>query len=111
MFVLPALILPLVFGLAIYRLYQIPRRLWLGELRLPGKQRAYLSTATVAAYLALLSYTIGLGAALVQALFVTENRMPAYLSLVVYMAAYPLVYVGAAWVFYYGLKSRAVLGH
>jgi hypothetical protein len=111
MFVLPALILPLVFGLAIYRLYQIPRRLWLGELRLPGKQRVYLSTVTVTAYLALLSYTIALGAALVQVFFVTENRMPAYLSLVVYMAAYPLVYVGAAWVFYYGLKPGAALGH
>jgi hypothetical protein len=111
MFVLPALILPLVFGLAIYRLYQIPHRLWLGELRLPGKKRVYLSTVTITAYLALLSYTIGLGAAVIQTICFTENRMPAYLSLVVYMAVYPLIYIGAAWVFYYGLKPRAALGH
>lgn len=104
MFVLPALILPLVFGLAIYRLYQIPRRLWAGELTLPGKQRAALSAATIAAYLVLLSYTIWLGIALVHALFVTDNRMPAYLSLAFYIAVYLLVYVGAAWVFYHGLK-------
>ena len=107
MFVLPVLILPLVFGLAIYRLYQIPRRLWLGDLRLPGKQRPYLSTATVAAYLALLIYTIALGAALLQATFVPQNHIPVYLSLVACVLAYPVVYMGAAWVFYYGLKPKA----
>ena len=115
MFVLPALILPLVFGLAIYRMYQIPRRLWSGELVLPGKQHAALSAATIAAtiaaYLALLGYTIWLGTALVQAFFVTENRMAAYLSLAFYITVYPLVYVGAAWVFYYGLKPRTVPGN
>lgn len=111
MFVLPALILPPVFGLAIYRMYQIPRRLWSGELVLPGKQHAALSAATIAAYLALLGYTIWLGTALVQAFFVTENRMAAYLSLAFYITVYPLVYVGAAWVFYHGLKPRTVPGN
>lgn len=107
MFILPALIFPLVFGLAIHHLTQIPRRIWRGELRLPGKQRIGLSMATVVAYFALLGYTIALGTALAQALLVVEHRMPAYLSLLAYIAAYPLVYVGAAWVFFYGLKPQA----
>ena len=107
MFVLPALSLPLVFGLAITRLYQIPHKLWLGELRLAGKQQIYLTTATVAAYLALFSYTVLLGAALFQAVFVAESRLHAYLSVAVYVGAYPLVYIAAAWVFYYGLKPAS----
>lgn len=103
MFVLPALLLPLVFSLAIVRLYQVPRRLWQGELQLAGKHRIVLSIATVAAYLALLVYTLALGAALVQAIVVAEGRMAAYLALLAYVGVYPLVYFLAAWVFYYGL--------
>lgn len=104
MFVLPALILPLVLGLALFRLVQIPRRLWLGELRLPGRSHLLLHIATITAYLVLLVCTIALGAALAQALLLAEDRFSAYWTLLIYMAAYPLVYMGAAWIFYYGLK-------
>lgn len=104
MLLLPALLAPLVFGLAIFRLYQIPRKLWSGELRLPDRRHIVLLVATVGAYLALLGHTLALSATLVRALFLTENRMSAYLPLLIYVAAYPFVYFGAAWVFYYGLK-------
>ena len=106
MFLLPTLFLPLVFGLAVFRLYQIPRKLWAGALRLPGRPRIILWMATVGAYLALLCYTIALSTALVRAVFFAENRLSAYLSLVIYVAAYPLVYFAAAWVFYYGLTAE-----
>lgn len=105
MFLLPTLFLPLVFGLAVFRLYQIPRKLWAGALRLPGRPRIILWMATVGAYLALLCYTIALGTALVRAVFFAESSYSAYLSLVIYVAAYPLVYFAAAWVFYYGLTA------
>ena len=52
----------------------------------------------------MLFYTIALSTALIQALLLAENRLSAYLSLLLYIAAYPLVYFGAAWVFYYGLQ-------
>lgn len=107
MFVLPAIILPLVFAAAIYRLFQIPRRILLGELRLPGTKRICLTVATVASYFVLLSYTVALGIAVIRVALVVENQMPACLSLLAYMAAYPFVYVGTAWVFYYGLKPKA----
>ncbi len=42
-FVLPALILPLIFGLAITRLYQIPRKLW--HFVAENPLHAYLSVA------------------------------------------------------------------
>lgn len=107
MLVLPALILPLVFAAAIYRIFQIPRRILLGELRLPGTERICLTVATVISYFVLLTYTVALGIAVIRVALMEENRAPAYLSLLGYMAAYPLVYIGAAWVFYYGLRSGA----
>jgi hypothetical protein len=105
MLILPALLLPLIFGLAIHRLIGIPRELWRGKLRLPGRQRIVLHAATLAAYGALLGYTVALGAALVHALLAAQDRLSAYLALLGYVAAYPVVYFLAAWVFYYGLQS------
>ena len=52
---------------------------------------------------------VGLGAALVHALVAAENKLSAYWVLVVYVAAYPVVYMGAAWVFYYGFRSPPVM--
>ncbi len=104
MFVLPTLILPLVFAIAVFRLYDIPRQLWQGKLRLPGGQRIVLHAATISAYAALLGYTLALGIALTHALLAAQDRSSAYLALLGYMAVYPLVYFFAAWIFYYGLQ-------
>jgi hypothetical protein len=103
-FVLPTLLIPLVLGLALHRLYQIPRGLWRGELRLPGRQRALLHVATITAYGVLLCCTVALVGALVHVFLVADDRLSAYWKLALYMAAYPLVYMGVAWIFYYGLK-------
>lgn len=103
MFVLPALVLPLVFGLAIYRLYQVPRRLASGELRPPAARRLLWSAAGAFAYLALLGYTLFLGLSLARLALVSGSRLSAYFSLLGYVAVYPVVYVAAAWVFYYAL--------
>jgi hypothetical protein len=105
MFVLPAIIIPLIFCLAVHRLYQVPRRLYLGELQLPVNGRPLLFAATLAAYFLLLSYTVALAIALGQVLLAANNRLHEYLALLGYIAAYPLVYIGAAWVFYYGLRK------
>ncbi len=106
MFVLPTLLFPLVFGLAVFRLYQIPRKLWRGELRLPGKQRLALLIATIGAYFTLLVYTIALTSRCAHLLFFTVDQAPAYIELFAYLAAYPLVNFGAAWIFYYGLRTN-----
>lgn len=104
MFLLPALLVLLVFGLAIFRLVQIPRRLWSGELRLAGARWSALRAATVVAYGVLLACTVALGAALLRTLLWSGEDGAAYLSLLGYFAAYPLVYVAAAWIFFYGLR-------
>lgn len=107
MFVLPLIVLPFIFILAVRRLCQIPARLWSGQLQVPAQHRALLSVASAAAYLALLGYTLALGAALLRAGFLAADRLSAYLSLAGYVLAYPLVYMAAAWIFHYGLKPGA----
>lgn len=104
MFLLPAFLVLLVFGLAIFRLVQIPRRLWSGDLRLAGARCSALRVATVVAYAVLLASTAALGVALLRTLLWSGGDGAAYLSLLGYFAAYPLVYVAAAWIFFYGLK-------
>ena len=107
MFVVPAVLLPLILAMALVRLYRIPRQLWRGEFRLPGKRRPLLHAATVLAYLVLLGWTLMLVSALVHALLRAGEGWGAFLALWGYAAAYPLVYLGAAWVFYYGLRPAA----
>lgn len=58
MFLLPAFLVLLVFGLAVFRLVQIPRRLWSGELRLAGSRFSALRVATVVANAVLLAGTV-----------------------------------------------------
>jgi ABC-type nickel/cobalt efflux system permease component RcnA len=104
MFVLPAIALPFLLMLAVYRLLHIPLQLRAGALRVPERRRAMLLVATAAAYLALLAYTTGLLTALVHTLFFAADSLSAYLELAAYVLAYPLVYLAAAWIFYHGLK-------
>lgn len=108
MFILPILLLPLVFGLAIHRLVDVPRQIARGTLQLPGRQHLALHAATVGAYAVLLGCTLALGAALAHALWAAQERAPAYLALLGYVAAYPVVYFLAAWVFFYGLRPKRV---
>jgi len=107
MFVLPAIALPFLLMLAVYRLLHIPRQLRAGTVRVPERRRAVLLVATTAAYLALLAYTAGLLTALVHTLFFAADSVSAYLELAAYVLAYPLVYLAAAWIFYHGLKPIA----
>lgn len=104
MFLIPLIVLPLIFILAVNRLYKIPVALWAGRLQVPAHRRLLLSVVSAAAYLMLMAYTIALSAALVRAVLFSANRFAAYLPLVGYVFAYPLVYLAAAWIFYYGLK-------
>ena len=108
MFILPILLVPLVFGLAIHRLVDIPRQLSRGTQRLPGRRHVVLHAATIVAYTVLLGYTVALGLALVHALVAAQDRATAYLALLGYVVAYPVVYLLAAWVFFYGLRPKQI---
>ncbi len=107
MFVLPLILVPIVFLMALARLYQIPAQLRSGRLQLVDCGRAGLRMATLLAYAGLLAGSGALLAALVYASFFAADLWSVYLHLAPYLALYPLLYLAAAWVFYYGLKKPA----
>lgn len=104
MILLPALLVPIVFCMALVRLYRIPARLARRQLHLP-RGRWGLLLLTVLAYALLLGWTVGLAAALLRALLTASESLAAVLELWGWMLAYPLVYFLTAWVFFYGLKK------
>lgn len=108
MFVLPALIFPLVLSLALQRLYRIPTQLWRAEVHISPQRRGLWVIVCGAAYLALLSCTLKLGFVLAQAGWASSEPLSAYGAVLGWVAAYPCVYVGAAWAFFHGLKPGPV---
>lgn len=106
MFLLPLIFLPFIFFMAINRLIRIPVALHRGELHVPALRRRMLVLAGLGAYLLLFAYTMGLFVALGKVILFAPNVVTAWLPLAGYVAAYPLVYLAAAWVFYYAFKKH-----
>jgi hypothetical protein len=106
MFLLPLIFLPFIFFMAINRLIRIPVALRRGELHVPVRRHRMLVVAGTGAYLLLLAYTASLFVAICKVILFAPDVLAAWLHLVGYVAAYPLVYLAAAWVFYYALKKR-----
>lgn len=104
MFVPPFVLLPFLVGLAIYRLYQLGRRLWSGKLQFSPRHRPYLPLVTCGAYVTLLGYTIGLVVAVARIALNASFSTSALAPVAYAVVAYPFVYVGAEWIFYYGVK-------
>lgn len=106
MFLLPLIFLPFVFVMAINRLVRIPVGLRRGELHVPARGRRRLAVAGAGAYLLLLGYTVGLVVVIAEGVLLTSDAVTALLHAAGYVAAYPLVYMVAAWVFYYAFRTR-----
>lgn len=106
MFLLPLIFLPFVFIMAINRLVRIPVGLHRGELHVPSLRRRRLVVAGAVAYLLLLSYTVGLFFLIAKGVLFTSDAVTALLHAAGYVAAYPLVYIIAAWVFYYAFRTH-----
>lgn len=96
------LFIPIVLITALVRLYRIPHRLRRGEMRLRG-DRAALTVLTVAAYAALLIYTLAMLASVTYTLLIASVEDIDVLDLMAWWGAYPLAYVAAEWIFFYGL--------
>lgn len=104
MILLPALLLPLLFALAVYRLCTIPLRLMRGALRLPAHRHLLCACAAALGYMLLLGATLWLAWLLVRAVFFSADPLSAYLAVAGYALAYPLIYMAAAWIFFHALK-------
>jgi hypothetical protein len=104
MFLPPLLALPFVLTMAVYRLYRLPRLLCAGELQVNSGNRSSLLVLTVIAYIGLFSYTIGIAVVVVRTLLQSHASYSALLPAIYLIAGYPFVYIGAEWVFFYGIK-------
>ncbi|MBI5258548.1 MAG: hypothetical protein HY855_18725 [Burkholderiales bacterium] len=111
MFVVPAIALPFVLGLALFRLYQIPRQLWSGDLRFAAKGGAGLRVAVVLAWLVLLGTTLLLVGSVIQSIVTADHEAANHVFVLACVAGYPIVYIGTAWVFYHGLEKRPAAKH
>ena len=104
MFLLPAVVLPFIFALALYRLYTVPRRLLSGKLEVrPSRWRGRAIAATLA-YVMLLGASVALAWAVSKAIFASTDVGSAYLLLAGCGVAFPLMYMAAAWVFFHALR-------
>lgn len=98
------LFIPIVLITALVRLYRIPQRVRRGQMRF-RRDRAGLSALTVAAYAVLLAYTLGMLVSVMHTFLMASIEDIDVLDLMAWWGAYPLVYVGAEWIFFYGLEK------
>ena len=107
MFALPLIAFPFLVALALYRLYVLPRRVLAGNLHLSRRRLSALSAATAIAYVVLLIYTLSLVVLTAKTLATAPTDLMAWLSIAPVFAGYPIVYIAAEWVFYYGFQRPA----
>jgi hypothetical protein len=105
MFLIPLIVFPFIVSMAVYRLYQLPRRYFLGTIRLTHPGLSLRSTLTVVAYLGLLAYTVGVALLVIQTLLGGLSTLASWLDVAPALAAYPIVYIAAEWVFFYGFQA------
>ena len=100
-------ITPFIFLFGAYRLVQLALKLRQGLLKLNLQRGWILPLSTVLALLTLASCTVCVIAGyvyLLWALFLPIFPMDQFLPLGGLLLAYPLIFFGCEWVFYYGLK-------
>ena len=98
------LVIPIVLVVAFVRLYRIPQRLRSGHMRL-RRERAALTVLTLAAYVALLVYTLAMAVSVAHTFLIAPVEEIDVLDLMAWWGAYPLGYIAAEWIFFYGLEK------
>lgn len=104
MFAIPLILFPVVLAAVLYRLYTLPRKYLRGEARLAGPKNSLLTLLTLAAYLGLLAYTVALMFLLARLAFSGHHNPEDWLSVALTAAGFPIMYVAAEWVFFYGFE-------
>jgi len=102
MFLIPLIAFPFLVALAAYRLWILPRRYLGGGLRLARPGFSAMSLLTGAAYLGLLVYTVGLLLLSIGIGMHRPDTVSGWLADAPPFALYPVAYIAAEWVFYYG---------
>jgi len=104
MFLLPLLAFPFLLAVAAYRLYVLPRRYMSGTLQMAQGTSKPISLLTGLAYLGLLAYTVCLVLLACKLALSSPTSIAEWLAVAPAFAGYPVAYIAAEWVFYYGFR-------
>ena len=102
--VVSLLLLPVILGMSVFRMYRIPQSLWLGQLRINPRRSVFATLSFGLTYLLLLAYTAIIIYSGMKAMANPPNTIHELFSLIKIGVGYPFVYLGFEWTFYYSIK-------
>ena len=98
------LLLPVVLGMSLMRVFQLPRDLWAGRARINPRRKALSGLAFGVMYCAFAIYTVLVLCALARAIWTPPRTIQDFFAAAFVALAYPPVYVAFEWVLYYSVK-------
>ena len=99
------LLLPAVFSLSVFRLYQLPRDLRARTVRLNPRSKLISALVFGIIYMALAAYTAFVLFTTARAIWAPPKTIQDFFSLAYVGAAYPLICLGFEWILYYTVKT------
>jgi hypothetical protein len=100
------LFFPAIFGMSLFRLYQLPRALLAGSKWLHPGHRVLAGLSSGTTYLALATYTALVLYTLAAAVASPPETLSELLAAASVVAGYPFVYVAYEWVYFYAIGPR-----
>lgn len=101
------LLLPAVFSLSVFRLYQLPRDLRAGAIRVNPRNKLLAALVFGIIYAVLAAYTVFVLFTAARAIWTPPNTIQELLSIAYVGAAYPLVCLAFEWILYYTVTPKA----
>lgn len=98
------LLLPVVLGMSLMRVFQLPRDMWAGRARINPRRKALCALAFGVMYCALATYTVLILCALGRAIWTPPRTIQEIFAAAFVALAYPPVYLAFEWVLYYSVK-------
>lgn len=105
MFAIPLIAAPFLLLLVPYRLFKILLALWRHDVGFSLKGRPLLPILTVTIYAGLAAHTVLLLVAIGRVASAGQWSLQGLEPLLVLGSAYPVSYVAAEWIFFYGLQK------
>ena len=96
--------LPVVLSMSIYRIYQVPRGLLFGRLRICPRKPLIAALGLGVTYCALVVYTVFVLYTAARAFWTPPKTIHELISVASVGVAYPFVYLAFEWLLYYCIK-------
>jgi len=101
------LLLPAVFSLSVFRLYQLPRDLRARAVRVNSHHKLLFALVLGIIYAVLAAYTIFVLFTAARAIWTPPKTIQEFFSIAYVGAAYPLICLVFEWILYYAVTPKA----